>query len=58
MHANRPREPRLSHYRRILAHLTPDVVHILLDGRIVQSGGVELAEQLERDGFDSFREAA
>ena len=48
----------ITHYQRILAHLMPDVVHILLDGRIVQSGGVELAAQLERDGFDSFRDAA
>ena len=48
----------ITHYRRILDYLTPDVVHILLDGRIVQSGGVELAEQLEREGFDSFRDAA
>jgi len=48
----------ITHYQRILAHLTPDVVHILLDGRIVQTGGVELAAQLERDGFDSFRDAA
>ncbi len=48
----------ITHYQRILDHLTPDVVHILLDGRIVQSGGLELAAQLERDGFDSFRAAA
>jgi Fe-S cluster assembly ATP-binding protein len=48
----------ITHYQRILAHLTPDVVHILLDGRIVQSGGVELAARLERDGFDGFRDAA
>ena len=48
----------ITHYQRILEHLTPDVVHILLDGRIVQSGGIELATQLERDGFDSFRNAA
>jgi Fe-S cluster assembly ATP-binding protein len=48
----------ITHYQRILQHLTPDVVHILLDGRIVQTGGVELAAQLERDGFDSFRDAA
>ena len=48
----------ITHYRRILEHLTPDVVHILLDGRIVVSGGMELAEQLEHDGFDSFRDAA
>ena len=48
----------ITHYRRILDHLTPDVVHILLDGRIVQSGGMELAEQLERSVFDSFRTTA
>src|SRR5688572_14745647 len=48
----------ITHYRRILEHLTPDSVHILLGGRIVASGGVELAEQLEREGFDAFRERA
>jgi Fe-S cluster assembly ATP-binding protein len=45
----------ITHYRRILAHLTPDRIHILVDGRIVESGGPELAERLERDGFDAFR---
>ena len=35
-----------------------DRIHILVDGRIVASGGMELAEQLERDGYDAFREAA
>jgi Fe-S cluster assembly ATP-binding protein len=48
----------ITHYQRILQHLTPDVVHILLDGRIVQTGGVELAARLERDGFEGFRDAA
>jgi len=48
----------ITHYQRILEHLTPDVVHILLDGRIVESGGPALAEQLEREGFDSFRTKA
>ena len=48
----------ITHYRRILEHLTPDRVHILLDGRVVATGGVELAEQLEREGFDAFRSAA
>ena len=47
----------ITHYRRILEHLTPDAVHILLDGRIVASGGRELADQLEREGFDAFRTA-
>jgi Fe-S cluster assembly ATP-binding protein len=48
----------ITHYQRILEHLTPDRVHILLDGRIVASGGPELAERVERDGFDSFRREA
>jgi Fe-S cluster assembly ATP-binding protein len=47
----------ITHYRRILEHLTPDAVHILLGGRIVASGGRELADRLERDGFDAFRTA-
>ncbi|HZJ25958.1 MAG TPA: Fe-S cluster assembly ATPase SufC [Acidimicrobiia bacterium] len=45
----------ITHYRRILEHLTPDVVHILLDGRIVATGGPELSRQVEADGFDAFR---
>ncbi len=48
----------ITHYRRILEHLTPDAVHILLDGRIVESGGPELAERLEVAGFDAFRAEA
>jgi Fe-S cluster assembly ATP-binding protein len=45
----------ITHYRRILEHLVPDRVHILLDGHIVATGGPELAEELDRDGFDAFR---
>jgi Fe-S cluster assembly ATP-binding protein len=45
----------ITHYQRILALLAPDVVHVLLDGRIVTSGGPELAARLEREGFDAFR---
>ena len=48
----------ITHYRRILQHLVPDRVHILLDGRIVATGGAELASRLEADGFDAFRSAA
>ena len=47
----------ITHYRRILDHLTPDKVHILVDGRIVETGGPELAERLDREGFDAFRGA-
>jgi Fe-S cluster assembly ATP-binding protein len=45
----------ITHYQRILQYLQPDVVHILVDGRIVASGGAELAQQLEREGYDAWR---
>jgi Fe-S cluster assembly ATP-binding protein len=45
----------ITHYRRILQHLTPDRVHILVQGRIVASGGPEVADRVEREGFDGFR---
>jgi Fe-S cluster assembly ATP-binding protein len=44
----------ITHYQRILEHLTPDVVHILVAGRVVESGWPELAERLEREGFESW----
>jgi Fe-S cluster assembly ATP-binding protein len=46
----------ITHYQRILSHLTPDRVHILLDGRVAESGGPELARTLDERGFDAFRE--
>ena len=46
----------ITHYQRILRYLEPDVVHILLGGRIVESGGKELAETLEEKGYDWLRE--
>jgi Fe-S cluster assembly ATP-binding protein len=48
----------ITHYQRLLDELTPDHVHIMVDGRIVTSGGMELAEQLERDGYEAFRSGA
>ena len=47
----------VTHYQRILDYITPDFVHVLLDGRIVQSGGPELAHQLEAQGYDWLKEA-
>ncbi len=47
----------ITHYQRLLDEVTPDHIHILVDGRIVASGGMELAEQLERDGYDAFKAA-
>jgi Fe-S cluster assembly ATP-binding protein len=45
----------ITHYQRLLDHLQPDHVHILIDGRIVDSGGPELAERLEREGYEAWR---
>jgi Fe-S cluster assembly ATP-binding protein len=45
----------ITHYQRLLDHLTPDHVHILVDGRIVESGGMEVAARLERQGYDSVK---
>jgi len=44
----------ITHYTRILRHIAPDVVHVFAGGRIVESGGPELAEELERDGYQRF----
>jgi Fe-S cluster assembly ATP-binding protein len=46
----------ITHYQRILHYITPDFVHVLMDGRIVAEGGAELAHQLEREGYDPLRE--
>jgi Fe-S cluster assembly ATP-binding protein len=46
----------VTHYQRILQYVEPDHVHVLFDGRIVKSGGKELALELERKGYDWIRE--
>jgi Fe-S cluster assembly ATP-binding protein len=48
----------ITHYQRLLEHLQPDCVHILVDGRIVDSGGPELADRLEREGYEAWRVGA
>jgi Fe-S cluster assembly ATP-binding protein len=48
----------ITHYTRILEYVTPDFVHIMLDGRIVREGGPELADELEDKGYDFVREEA
>ncbi len=45
----------ITHYQRILHYIKPQFVHIMLDGRIVLGGGVELVERLEREGYDEIR---
>ncbi|MFQ5861274.1 MAG: Fe-S cluster assembly ATPase SufC [Dehalococcoidia bacterium] len=48
----------ITHYQRILNYVIPDVVHVLIDGRIVKSGGKELALEVEAEGYEKFEEAA
>ena len=45
----------ITHYQRLLDHLQPDHVHILIDGVVVKSGGLELVERLEADGYEGWR---
>jgi Fe-S cluster assembly ATP-binding protein len=47
----------ITHYQRILNYVTPDYVHVFVDGRIVASGGEELAEKLEAEGYEAFTPA-
>jgi Fe-S cluster assembly ATP-binding protein len=46
----------ITHYQRILHYIQPQFVHIMLNGRIVLEGGVELVERLEREGYDEIRQ--
>ena len=59
---NRLRSPEnaiilVTHYQRILNYITPNHVHVLFDGRIVRSGGPELAHELEERGYDWIKDA-
>ncbi len=60
---NRLRGPDLgvliiTHYKRVLRYITPDFVHVMIDGRVVESGGPELAERLEEQGYENYYAAA
>jgi Fe-S cluster assembly ATP-binding protein len=46
----------ITHYPRILQHIPADVVHVMIDGRIVKTGGPELADEIEREGYDGVRD--
>jgi Fe-S cluster assembly ATP-binding protein len=46
----------ITHYPRILQHIAPDVVHVMIDGRIGKTGGPDLAHRIEREGYDVIRE--
>ena len=47
----------ITHYTRILRYITPDFVHVFVDGRIAEEGGPELAERLEAEGYDRYAAA-
>ncbi len=46
----------ITHYQRLLNYITPDKVHVMMQGRIVKTGGAELAERLEAEGYDWIKE--
>ena len=46
----------ITHYQRLLNYITPDFVHVMMNGRIVKSGGKELAERLEAEGYEWIKE--
>jgi Fe-S cluster assembly ATP-binding protein len=48
----------VTHYQRLLNYIVPDFVHVLVDGRIVRSGGAELALELEEKGYSSIEDQA
>ena len=60
VHTVRESHPELgvlvvTHYQRILEDLVPDHVHLLVDGRVAESGGPELARRIEIEGYDEWR---
>ncbi len=48
----------ITHYQRMLDYITPDIVHVFVDGRIVDTGGADLAKRIEEDGYEAFRVGA
>ncbi|MCH7667741.1 MAG: Fe-S cluster assembly ATPase SufC [Acidobacteria bacterium] len=48
----------ITHYQRMLDYISPDVVHVFVDGHIVETGGAELAERIETSGYDEYRVAS
>ena len=44
----------ITHYQRLLNYIVPDVVHVLMDGKIIKTGGKELALELEEQGYAAF----
>lgn len=47
----------ITHYQRMLEYIRPDVVHVLIDGKVVMTGKADLAERIEEEGFDWIKES-
>jgi Fe-S cluster assembly ATP-binding protein len=47
----------ITHYQRLLDYIVPDVVHVLIDGQIVRTGGKDLAKRLEKEGYTEVQDA-
>jgi Fe-S cluster assembly ATP-binding protein len=45
----------VTHYQRLLEYITPDFVHVFVDGKIVETGGKELSDKLEKEGYESYQ---
>jgi Fe-S cluster assembly ATP-binding protein len=48
----------ITHYQRMLDHITPDVVHVFVDGRVVETGTADLAKRIEEEGYEAFKVGA
>lgn len=46
----------VTHYQRLLNYVVPDVVHVMMGGRIIKTGGPELAKELEKNGYEGFEQ--
>ena len=46
----------ITHYQRLLNYIVPDVVHVMMDGRVVKDGGPDLAKKLEQEGYAGLRD--
>jgi Fe-S cluster assembly ATP-binding protein len=45
----------ITHYNKLLEYLTPDYIHILMDGKIIKTGGMELAKEIDENGYEELR---
>ena len=45
----------VTHYQRLLEYVKPDYVHVFVDGNIVETGGTELSDKLEKEGYESYQ---